>query len=177
MKYCKFLFIGFLILSLVGCDHIQINSEKDIPKSFCCNAKVSIDDKIYECSIVRQDQGLLQIDMISPDSVKNISFKWLGDKYEVSQKDLKCTKETNILPKFSFINEIKEILSCIVDNESIELKDKNEDINEYTGMYEKNKFNFLVDNNGSIQKIWSDDLGWSVQIFEFNTTNLENEST
>lgn len=177
MKYCKLLFLVFLILCLVGCDHIQMASEKDIPKSFCCNAEVSINDKIYKCSIARQEQGLLQIDMLSPESVKDLSFKWLGDKYEISQKNLKCTKETNILPDVSFVNEIKEILSCIVDNESIELKDRNGDTSECIGTYKENKFNFLVDNNGSIQKIWSDDLGWSVQISEFNENNSENETT
>jgi len=174
MKYCKFLFLGFLILCLVGCDHMQMASEKDIPKSFCCNAEVSIEDKMYKCRIVRQEQGLLQIDMLSPESVKDISFKWLGDKYEVSQKELKCTKETNILPAVSFVNEIKEILACIVDNESIELKNSQGDTSEYTGTCKENNFNFLVDNNGSIQKIWSDDLGWSAQIFEFNSTHLGN---
>lgn len=169
MKYCKFLFMGLLVLCLVGCDQMQMKSQKDIPRSFFCTAEVSIGDKSFKCNIARQEQGLLQIDMLSPESVKDLSFKWLGDKYELSHKDLKCTKETNLLPKVSFVNELKDILSCIVDAETIELKNTNEATSEYTGIIEKNNFNFLVDNNGSIQKIWSDDLGWSAQISDFKT--------
>lgn len=170
MKYRIFLCLSVILLLLSGCSKVNINTPTEPTKSFSCTANVKFRGNNFQCNIARQEQGLIQFDFTAPETLDGMSFKWLGDKYETSYKNLCCNTDSSILPDTSFVSEITEILNITTTQQNSLKKNNHDDITDYEGDLNGAAFTVSVNNKtGAIQNISSSSLELDVNFTDFQS--------
>lgn len=118
----------------------KFSKNKDISQNlnteFETNAAINIDKKNYECNFSHH-QGKSKINLIKPDTIKDLSIEWIDGNQKISISDL--TKNDIKLQNDSFLNLIIKILDNL---QSIQLSKVNDDgrYQIFKGTIENNEF-------------------------------------
>ncbi|MDR1467570.1 MAG: hypothetical protein LBI55_04080 [Oscillospiraceae bacterium] len=79
--------------------------------SFCKNATVRTGKINFDCEISRTPEGITNITIISPETIKGMKFAWLGDRQEINFDKLTNKTKENILPISSLPCAIYKVLN------------------------------------------------------------------
>ena len=117
------------------------DTSQNLETEFETNAVINIDKKNYECNFLHY-QGKSKIDLVKPDSIKDLSIEWFDGKQKISISDL--TKDDVKLQEDSFLNLVIKILDNL---KSIQISKINDDgrYQIFKGTIENNEFEITAE--------------------------------
>lgn len=112
----RFLFITGVLLPVIflsACNNgVRINDNYPVLE-FKSNVDIKSDDIQISANIMRDKDGIIQIDVISPETLKGLSFKHSKTESSISRNDLEYKTDRIALPSSSVIASIIEVLDCM----------------------------------------------------------------
>jgi hypothetical protein len=106
------IFFFAICFSLCSCTSKNIIfSKKNIIFDFEKTAIIKSKNFETKCLISRTQQGVTNITVTSPETIKDLEFNWLGNSTEMSLLDITSKTEKNMLPNTSTFQAIVKILN------------------------------------------------------------------
>lgn len=133
-----------ICVCLTGCYNQPYNVKEPIT-NFTRQAEIKTPGNNITCEISRSAQGISEITFKSPQELDGMKFKWAGNNYSISYKDLICETETPYLPNNSFAMCIVNALNEISKPESLTFITSQKNFNIYSGNSDSGQFQVTID--------------------------------
>ncbi len=155
-----YVIIFSLSFLLTGCS--QGTTEKSIVTDFTASFSSQYRGLSLSGNIGTTRQGVTNITITSPDTLKGLSVCYKNNEMEISQENLICSADEAYIPKKSFPSVVKEILKGVA-NGNAKISSKNESGSTYSLKTAYGGCALSVDNEGWITQIKCIDIDFEIK--------------
>ncbi len=137
-----------LLLILGGCSDIA-KTPPQIQTAFSANATVTISEQELTCTVTRIPQGAETISLITPKTLKGVTYKWLDGNCTITYDTLNFQTDSLFLPDNTFI-------SCWIDLwQSVDTavyKSTENETAQFNGTCKNGQFTIYTDTKSGLAK-------------------------
>ena len=104
-----YVFIFLFLFTLCGCQSSSVQKQKSLVTDFSADFCAEYNDMKLKGSVVSNRQGVIGINITSPDTIAGISVNYKDGEAELKRDSLICSADEAYLPSSSFPNLLKNI--------------------------------------------------------------------
>ena len=144
-----YVFIFLFLFTLCGCQSSSVQKQKSLVTDFSADFCAEYNDMKLKGSVVSNRQGVIGINITSPDTIAGISVNYKDGEAELKRDSLICSADEAYLPSSSFPNLLKNILRGVSDGRA-ELSTQNDESSCYNLKIDNGICIITADKSGNI---------------------------
>ena len=161
-KILNRLYVIIFSLSLLFSGCSQGNTEKSIVTDFTTSFTSQYRGLELKGKIGTARQGITNITITSPETLKGLSVCYKNSEMEISQENLICSADEAYIPKKSFPSIVKEILNSVAKGNA-KISSKNDNGSTYSLKTAYGGCALRVDKEGYITQINCIDIDFEIK--------------
>jgi hypothetical protein len=160
-KFLSRLYVIIFSLSLLFSGCSKDTTEKSIVTDFTASFSSQYRGLELKGKIGTARQGITNITITSPETLKGLSVCYKNSEMEISQENLICSADEAYIPNNSFPSVVKEILSSVAKGNA-KISSKSENSSTYSLKTAYGGCALSVDNKGLLTQIKCSNIDFEI---------------